>query len=52
MITAAAIQQYQTELQGLTTIGEFKALGRRLKEEHNLTDREAMYEKGEVTCDN
>ena len=42
MITAKEIQEYQKRKDGLKTIGEFKALGREIRDAHNLTDREAL----------
>ena len=42
MITAKEIQEYQKKKEGLKTIGEFKALGREIRDEHGLTDREAL----------
>ena len=42
MITAKEIREYQDRKEGLKTIGEFKALGREIRDAHNLTDREAL----------
>ena len=42
-ITIGQIKDIKTELSKITTIGEWKALGRKVKEKFNLaTDREAI----------
>jgi len=42
-VTIGQIKDIKTELAKITTIGEWKALGRKIKERFNLaTDREAI----------
>ena len=41
-MTAKRILEYQARKDKLKTIGEFKTIGRELKEEFGLTDREAI----------
>ena len=42
MIKASDIKRFQNMGKALKTIGEFKALGRELRDEFSLTDREAL----------
>jgi hypothetical protein len=42
MITMKDVREYQTKREGLKTIGEFKTLGRELRDKFNLTDMEAI----------
>jgi hypothetical protein len=42
MLTAKDVQEYQAKLDTVKTIGEFKALGRELRDKFNLTDRQAI----------
>ena len=42
IITAKDIQEYKNRKSSLKTIGEFKALGREMKDTFNLSDREAL----------
>jgi hypothetical protein len=41
-LTATIISEYQNRRSKLKTIGEFKALGRELRDRFGLTDREAI----------
>lgn len=41
-LTAKTVKEYQAKKEQIETIGEFKALGRELKDKYNLTDREAI----------
>lgn len=41
-ITPALIQEYQKALESLKTIGEFKQLGRDIRDKHSLTDKQAI----------
>jgi hypothetical protein len=41
-ITARDIMEYQSKMGDIKTIGEFKALGRELRDKFNLTDRQAI----------
>lgn len=41
-ITLSDIRDYQNKRNGLKTIGEFKALGRELRDKFGLTDMEAI----------
>lgn len=41
-ITIQDIRKYQNKREEIETIGEYKKLGRELKEEFNLTDRQAI----------
>ena len=41
-ITIVDIKKYQEKRENMTTIGEFKKLGRELAVEFGLTDREAI----------
>ena len=41
-LTAQIIKEYQNRKRNLKTIGEFKELGRELKNLYGLTDREAI----------
>ena len=42
-ITIQDIRKYQDKREEIETIGEFKKLGMELKEEFNLTDRQAIF---------
>jgi len=42
MLTAKDVQEYHDKLETIKTIGEFKALGRELRDKFNLTDRQAI----------
>jgi len=41
-LTASGINEYHARLSGITTIGEFKALGREMVEDFDISDREAI----------
>lgn len=41
-ITIGQVLEYQKQRQGVKTMGEFKALGREIRDRHGLTDREAI----------
>jgi len=41
-IKISDVREYQNRRIGLKTIGEFKALGRELRDKFGLTDREAI----------
>jgi hypothetical protein len=41
-ITIKDVREYQAKKDELKTIGEFKALGRELRDKFGLTDREAI----------
>lgn len=41
-IKISDMREYQEKRKGLKTIGEFKALGRELRDKFGLTDREAI----------
>ncbi len=41
-MTAKIIREYQDKVDKLKTIGEFKTLGRELRDKFGLTDREAL----------
>lgn len=41
-LTAKAVLEYQERIKGLKTIGQFKELGREIRDRHNLTDRQAI----------
>ncbi len=41
-LTAKDIVEYQNRKEDLKTIGEFKELGRELRDKFDLTDREAL----------
>ena len=41
-ITIKDIREFQGKREAIKTIGEFKALGRELRDKFNLTDREAI----------
>ena len=42
MITAEEIKEYRTRLKGIKKIGEFKKLGREIRDRHKLTDMQAI----------
>jgi hypothetical protein len=42
MLKISDIREYQERRKALKTIGEFKALGRELRDKFGLTDREAI----------
>ncbi len=41
-ITLADIREYQEKKKNIKTIGEFKALGRELRDKFSLTDKQAI----------
>ena len=41
-LTAKDVLEYQEKGKGLKTIGQFKELGREIRDKHNLTDRQAI----------
>jgi len=41
-MTASVIREYQRRKAECKTIGEYKALGRELRDRYNLTDKEAL----------
>ena len=41
-LTATIIKKYQKRKEGIATIGEFKELGRELKDQFGLSDRDAI----------
>ena len=41
-LTASMIIDYQEKARSCENIGEWKALGREIRDRHNLTDREAI----------
>ena len=42
IITLADIREYQEKRKGIKTIGQFKELGRELRDKFALTDRQAI----------
>ena len=42
MLTATIIKKYQERKEEITTIREYKALGRELRDQFGLSDREAI----------
>jgi len=42
MMDAKDVQEYREKLKTVKTIGEFKELGRELRDKFNLTDRQAI----------
>jgi len=41
-LTASIIKKYQKRKEGIATIGEYKALGRELRDQFGLSDRDAI----------
>jgi len=41
-LTATIIKKYQERKEEITTIGEYKALGRELRDQFGLSDRDAI----------
>jgi hypothetical protein len=41
-MTFEDVKEYQVKREGIKTIGEFKALGRELRDKFNLTDRQSL----------
>jgi len=41
-LTASMVLEYKKRIKNCKNIGEWKALGREIRDRHNLTDREAI----------